>query len=549
MASSTNNDNNKNDLVSIVAISEDVSVDNYKSSSSKAAGTAGSSNKFSCSNIISGGTLFDAIIMEAAQQVGQTILNLPWIFANMGYTLGLVLLFLVTVASMWSQNLLITLLVEYRKEKHRLDQIDGDGNANAVAVAVASSANTNIDNGNDDEVNNNTNEEGNDNNEDNGFVEYDEYDETKVDHRHEGEGDHVVSYHDLIFWAAGPWWGNFSLLIVILALGGLSVAQIISTSSNLYLLQWGINKRLLSCIVGAIVSLVCFVPTYREYRVFTILGLVATTYTAWYMTVSSIVMGPVENVDYTGPTNLQDFATVFSNIVFMFGTHSAAVNKADVMNKPSQYDRAYVWSILYVYTITIPNGISAYHTFGSQAASTQNAFYLFHDDIYQRIGIVLMCLHEIVAFGLFAGPLFNMAEKFLKINHSHYLLKVVMRYIIVAILLLIAIAFPFFGVFNAVVGAFTTTLATFIIPALVYNKYYDNPDKFTGKAKAAPFGANFNVTRTLNYIIAVLIFIFGFCFGGWGSIMSMIQKAENINNNGGIFAECYDCNLTASGYV
>ena len=124
-----------------------------------------------------------------------------------------------------------------------------------------------------------------------------------------------------------------------------------------------------------------------------------------------------------------------------------------------------------------------------------------------------------------------------------------MRYIIVAILLLIAIAFPFFGVFNAVVGAFTTTLATFIIPALVYNKYYDNPNKFTGKSKAAPFGANFNVTRTLNYIIAVLIFIFGFCFGGWGSIMSMIQKAENINNNGGIFAECYDCNLTASGYV
>ena len=197
MSLSTNNNNNKNDLVSIVAISEDVSVDNYKSSSSKAAGTGGSSNKFSCSNSISGGTLFDAIIMEAAQQVGQTILNLPWIFANMGYTLGLVLLFLVTVASMWSQNLLITLLVEYRKEKHRLDQIDGDSNANAVAVvvAVASSANTNIDNGNDDEVNNNTNEEGNDNNEDNGFVEYDEYDETKVDHRHEGEGDHVVSYH------------------------------------------------------------------------------------------------------------------------------------------------------------------------------------------------------------------------------------------------------------------------------------------------------------------------------------------------------------------
>ena len=67
MSSSTNNDNNKNDLVSIVAISEDVSVDNHKSSSSKAAGTNDSRNKFSCSTIISGGTLFVAIIMEAAQ--------------------------------------------------------------------------------------------------------------------------------------------------------------------------------------------------------------------------------------------------------------------------------------------------------------------------------------------------------------------------------------------------------------------------------------------------------------------------------------------------
>jgi len=260
-------------------------------------------------------------------------------------------------------------------------------------------------------------------------------------------------------------------------------------------------------------------------------------------------MGPVEDVDYTGPTNLQDFFTVFSNMVFMFGTHSAAVNKADVMNRPSQYDRAYVWSILYVYTITIPNGITAYHTFGKEAASTQNAFYLFNDDIYQRIGIVLMCLHEVVAFGLFAGPLFNMAETFLKINHKHYLLKVAVRYLIVGIMLLIAIAFPFFGVFNAVVGAFTTTLATFIIPSLVYNKYYNTSDKFTAKAKAAPLDANFKVTRTINYIIATLIFIFGFCFGGWGSIMSMIQKAENIENNGGMFAQCYDCDLTAYNSV
>ena len=136
---------------------------------------------------------------------------------------------------------------------------------------------------------------------------------------------------DLIFWAAGPIWGTFSIFIVILALGGLSVAQIISTSSNLYLLNWGIDKRLLSCIVGAVVSLTCFIPTYREYRAFTFLGLIATTYTGWYMTITSLVEGPIPNVDYTGPTTLQSFFTCFSAMLFMFGTHAAGMEKADVM--------------------------------------------------------------------------------------------------------------------------------------------------------------------------------------------------------------------------
>jgi auxin influx carrier (AUX1 LAX family) len=320
----------------------------------------------------------------------------------------------------------------------------------------------------------------------------------------------------LIFWAAGPIWGTFSIVIVILSLAGLSIAQIISTSSNLYLLNWGIDKRLLSCIVGAVVSLTCFIPTYREYRAFTFLGLIATTYTAWYMTITSIVDGPVPNVDYTGPTTIQDFFTCFSAMVFMFGTHSAVIEKADVMNEPSRYDVAYVYSILYVYTMTLPNAITGYYRFGSEAATQENAFYLFDDTVYREIAVVLLCVHEVVAFGLFAGPLFIMAEKYLKIDHKHYLIKVAVRYIIVGIMLLFAIAFPFFGVINSVIGAFTATLATFIIPSIVYNMYFNTKDKFDRKAKNSPFNSNYMITKTVNYIIAFLIFIFGFCMGGWG---------------------------------
>ena len=66
--------------------------------------------------ILSGGTMLDAFIMEASQQIGQSILTLPWIFANMGFTLGILCLLFVSISSMITQHLLISLYVEYKKE-------------------------------------------------------------------------------------------------------------------------------------------------------------------------------------------------------------------------------------------------------------------------------------------------------------------------------------------------------------------------------------------------------------------------------------------------
>jgi auxin influx carrier (AUX1 LAX family) len=327
--------------------------------------------------------------------------------------------------------------------------------------------------------------------------------------------------------------------MVILALGGLSVAQIISTASNLYLLNLGMDKRTLSFISGGVMSLVCFVPTYREYRVFTFIGLIATTYTNWYMVTTSVIEGSTDDVEYTGPTSMKMFFTCFSSIVFMFGTHSASIEKADVMNKPDRYDIAYVFAMLYVYSITIPNGVTGYYAYGSEAAMTANAFYLFPDTVYRSVGISLMCLHEVVAFGLFAGPLFHMLEKSLKIDNKGYWICTSARFIIVAIMLFFAVAFPFFGVINGLLGAFTTTFCTYVLPSYVYNKYFNNLDKFGEKKKYAWFGVNFNTMRIINWIIIVFFIIFGFGFGGWATITKVVDNVESMSN--GFFAKCYQC--------
>ena len=99
------------------------------------------------------------------------------------------------------------------------------------------------------------------------------------DHRHQSDlNDHVASYHDVITHLAGPWWGRFSWLVVVVALIGLSTVQIISTSSNLYLLEpeGKYGKRDLSLIVGSVFAITAFIPTFRDYRVLSVLGLVAT---------------------------------------------------------------------------------------------------------------------------------------------------------------------------------------------------------------------------------------------------------------------------------
>lgn len=41
-----------------------------------------------------------------------------------------------------------------------------------------------------------------------------------------------------------------------------------------------------------------------------------------------------------------------------------------------------------------------------------------------------------------------------------------------AIIWFIAVAFPFFGVINDILGAFTVTFETFIIPCLVFNIHF-----------------------------------------------------------------------------
>lgn len=51
---------------------------------------------------ISGGSGLDAFMMEAGQQIGQSLMSLPWTFALMGYPLAITSFVFLSLASMWT---------------------------------------------------------------------------------------------------------------------------------------------------------------------------------------------------------------------------------------------------------------------------------------------------------------------------------------------------------------------------------------------------------------------------------------------------------------
>lgn len=78
------------------------------------------------------------------------------------------------------------------------------------------------------------------------------------------------------------------------------------------------------------------------------------------------------------------------------------------------------------------------------------------------------------------------------------------------------------SIINGILGAFTTSFETFIIPTLAFNWAYwsqERRDACPKRPLARLFGRHgWTVAFTFNWIIFVVILVFGAGFGIWASI-------------------------------
>ncbi|PSC69121.1 auxin transporter 1 [Micractinium conductrix] len=357
-------------------------------------------------------------------------------------------------------------------------------------------------------------------------------------------------YHEVMGSATYRWLGILSRVVVIIALGGLAVAQIIASSSNFHRMIPQLNKRDWALVFGGVATAMSLLPNFRNFRLFSFIALVATTFTAWYI----VVMG-IQGADGQGlqsspwtdqkPESLDGFFAGASNIIFTFGGHAMLLEVMDSMFRPYTFHKVFYSSYLYVFTLVLPNSVFILWGWPAQAAQYGNVYTYMPPSVARDISIVLMVLHQVIVFGLFAFPIFYMAEKAVGVHTGAHWKRVLTRLPISLLLWLIALAFPFFGVINDLLGAFTTTFETFIIPCLAYNIHYQlkgtaalnraestkPPNKFIQKLGGWSFVFWFN------WVIIAFTAVFGFGMGGYSSIKAFVDSV----NDFGVFAACYNC--------
>ncbi|KAJ7526716.1 hypothetical protein O6H91_16G019600 [Diphasiastrum complanatum] len=422
-----------------------------------------------------GGSVYDAWFNAVSAQVGQVILSMPYSFSQMGFGFGVFFQAFYAAIGCWTCYLLACLYLEYRSRKEK---------------------------------------EG-------------------VNFKR-----HVIQYHEVLGYLVGSWAKYISLFFNIMCMGAVAVVQIIACASNAYYLNSNLDKRQWALIFGAVSTLTVLLPSIHNFRIWSILGVITTTYTAWYMLIASLAHGQIPNVKHSAPNSLEKFFTGTTNILFAFGGHSITIEIMHAMWKPVKYKYVYVLNCLYVLTITMPHSVAVYWAYGDELLQHSNAFAVLPKSAFRNIGLVFMIVHQAVAFGLYIMPLNFMWEKLLGIHQSIYILRVIARIPVALLLWFLALLLPFFGPLNSLIGSFIMSFSVYIIPCIAYLITFKT--KESRENAAEKHGAWLPGPRgiiQLNVFIIVLILILGFGFGSWASITNLVNQIKTF----GVFGKCFQC--------
>jgi len=423
-----------------------------------------------------GTSTFDSWLIAAAAQIGQVVLTLPYSFSQMGYAYGLVFLIFYGLLGAWTVYILTWLYFEFKSRRSLHGKVYPPR--------------------------------------------------------------HVLQYHEVIGGLTGKWGRYMTFFFVILSLALASVIQLIASASDLYYANDSLNKRQWGYVVGLFALISVIVPSFGHFRVGAIVGVSSTTITSLYLFVASLVHGQVSGVEHVGAVDKVQFFTGATNMLYTFGGHAITIEIMEATRRPSKFKFVYLAVVFYTFAVTIPSAVSTYWAFGDILLHRSNAFAVLPPSPWRTFAIVSIILHQSMVFVLFVHPVFLVFEKFAKVHTRSLGLRILVRIPVVLFLWFVALAIPFFGPINSVMGAFLVTFAVYIIPLVAFFvTYRTKAARQNSAVKLPPFMPSWMLMFLFNGMIVLWMVIVGCGVGGWASVTNFVRQISSF----GFFDKCYQC--------
>ncbi|CAA3015132.1 Auxin transporter 3 [Olea europaea subsp. europaea] len=336
---------------------------------------------------------------------------------------------------------------------------------------------------------------------------------------------HVIQWFEVLDGLMGKHWRNIRLFFNCSFLLFGFVIQLMACARWIHLLFFLFWKF--------------FIPSFHNFRIWSFLGLVMTTYTAWYLTVASLLHGKVEGAKHSGPTKMDLYFTGNTNILYTFGGHAVTVEIMHAMWKPQKFKLTYLMSTIYVLTLTLPSASAVYWAFGDVLLYHANAFGFLPRTGFRDTAVILMLIHQFITFGFACIPFYFVWEKFIGVHDTKSLFKrAIARLPVVISIWFLALIFPFFGPINSTVGSLLVSFTVYIIPALAHMITFASASARENAVERPPrFLGAWGGLYSMNIFVVVWVFIVGFGFGGWASMVNFIHQIGTF----GLFTKCYQC--------
>ncbi|KAJ7519734.1 hypothetical protein O6H91_20G053900 [Diphasiastrum complanatum] len=350
---------------------------------------------------------------------------------------------------------------------------------------------------------------------------------------------HTIQWFEVLDGLLGKRWKLAGLIFNTALLFCTASIQLIACGSTVYYINSSLSKRTWTLIFGASFVSTIFIPTIHNYRIWSLIGIIMTTYTAWYLTIAAATHGQIKIVQHSHKHDLVQYFTGATNQLYAFGGHAITVEIMHAMWKPRKFKSVYLYAILYIFTLTIPSATTVYWAFGDILLQNSNALSVFPRTRFRDAAVVLMLMHQLIVFGIIAIPVYLLWEKALGIHLSkNFLLRTVFRIPVVLSIWFVSLMIPFFGPINSAVGSLLVTFSVYIIPCSAHMIYYRSSTARQNAVEQPPFFIrSWTLMYVINAFIIVCVLVLGVGFGGWASITNIVRQVHTF----GLFAKCFQC--------